>query len=75
MIGNATFPYKTALSKTNVKANRIGSTKLILQKERSFSIHSFIFFENLIELQEPLINTRFNVPTTQMSIFILFVNA
>ena len=27
MIGNATFPYKTAISKANVKTKRIRSTK------------------------------------------------
>ena len=33
----ATFPYKTALSEANVKTNRMGSTKWVYHKERSFA--------------------------------------
>ena len=35
-IGNATFPYKTALSETNAKKNRVRSTKWTYHKEQSF---------------------------------------
>ena len=35
-IENALFPYKTALSKTNVKTNRMGSKKWTYHKEHSF---------------------------------------
>ena len=36
-IGNAIFPYKTALSEANVKANKMGSAKWTYHKERSFA--------------------------------------
>ena len=36
-IENTTFPYKTALSEANVTTNRMGSTKWIYHKERSFA--------------------------------------
>ena len=51
---NATFPYKTALSEDNGKTNRMGSTKWIYYKERSFASNYFIFskvlfkFKNLV---------------------------
>ena len=32
-IKNASFPYKTALSKANVKVNRMGSSKWTYHKE------------------------------------------
>ena len=35
---SASFPYKTAMSETNVKINRMGSTKWTYHKERSFFI-------------------------------------
>ena len=37
-IKNASFPYKTALSKANVKVNRMGSSKWTYHKEWSFVI-------------------------------------
>ena len=43
MIENATFRYKTALSKANVKTNRIRSTKWTCHKERGFVDDYFIF--------------------------------
>ena len=43
MIENASFPYKTAMSETNVKTNRMGSTKWTYHKERSFVSNKFIF--------------------------------
>ena len=33
------------------------------------------FFKNLVLVQEPLINSRFNVPISKMRIFIRFVSA
>ena len=53
-IDNITFPYKTALSEANVKANRMGSTKLIYHKEQTFASNHFPFliilfqFKNLV---------------------------
>ena len=34
-IENASFPYKTAISKANVKANEMATTKWVYQKERT----------------------------------------
>ena len=44
---SATFPYKTALPKANVKTNWIGSTKWTYHKECTFATDYFLFFENL----------------------------
>ena len=48
-IKNASFPYKTALSKANVKINRLGSTKWSYQQERSFASNYFIFSKILFQ--------------------------
>ena len=54
-IENATFPYKTGLSDTNVKWNGMGSTRWTYHKEWSFAINYFIFskilfqFKNLVQ--------------------------
>ena len=42
---NATFLYKTVLSKTNVKTNEIGSTKLTFHQEQSFPTYCSIFLK------------------------------
>ena len=68
-IENATFPYKTALSEANVKTNRMGDTKWICMKERSFA--TILFFEKFVSFYESFIKSWFDVPTTQMSIFML----
>ena len=44
-IGNVTFLYKTALSETYVKMNRMKSTKWTYHKERSFASNNFPFFK------------------------------
>ena len=44
-IKTATFPYKTALSKANVKLNWMGGTKWTYHKERSFSITTLFFWK------------------------------
>ena len=41
----ATFPYKTALSEANVKANRMGSTKWTYHEKRSFASNYFFFWK------------------------------
>ena len=51
---SATFPYKTGLSKANVKKIGMGSTKWTYYKERTFATDYFIFFENLIGVQRTL---------------------
>ena len=48
MIENAIFPYKTAVSKANVKENKRGSTKCTCQKKRSFVITVKIRVNNYI---------------------------
>ena len=60
-IGNARFPYKTALSETNAKKNRVRSTKWTYHKEQSFPSN------NLLKKQ-----SSFDVPATQMSMFTRF---
>ena len=42
------FPYKTSLSKSYVKVNRMGSAKWTNHKERSFATNCFIFSYFLI---------------------------
>ena len=42
-IDNKAFPDKTALSKANVKTNRMGSTKLTYHKEQSVASNRFPF--------------------------------
>ena len=48
---NATFPYKTTLSKANVNKNRMGSTKWTYRKEWSFTSNYFIFLKILFQFQ------------------------
>ena len=42
-IENTSFPFKTALSETNVKVNRMANTKWTYHKEWSFASNYFIF--------------------------------
>ena len=53
-IENATLPYKTALSETNVKTNGMGSTKWSYHKERSFFSNNFIFLKMLFQFKNLL---------------------
>ena len=53
-IENATLPYKTALSETNVKTNGMGSTKWSYHKERSFFSSNFIFLKILFQFKNLL---------------------
>ena len=78
-IKNASFPYQiTALlrmlyhAKKLIKTNRMGSTKWTYHKERSYTSN---FSENFVSVSEPLKKTWFDVPTTQVSIFIHFTSA
>ena len=50
-IDNITFPYKTALSKANLKTNRMGSTKLTHHKEQSFASNHFPFWNILFQFR------------------------
>ena len=44
MTENALFPYKTAISEANDKANKMVTTKWTNQKERSFASNYLITF-------------------------------
>ena len=48
-IENTSFPFKTALSKANVKTNRITTTKWTYHKEWSFASNYLFFLENLFQ--------------------------
>ena len=50
-IENASFPYKTALSETNLKTNRMVSTKWIYHEERSFASNHFIFLKHFFQVK------------------------
>ena len=70
-IESTTFPYKTALSKVNVKTNRIGSTKWSCCNDHSFPFKYFNFSEKILfHFRNFPIKSWFDAP---MSIFILFV--
>ena len=49
--------------------------KWIYHKERCFASNYFIILKILFHLQDSLIKSWYDVPTTQMSIFIFFVSA
>ena len=51
---NATFLYKTALSKVNIKTNRMGSTKFTYRKKLSFASCYFIFLKFLFHFKKLL---------------------
>ena len=53
-IESVTYPYKTALSEANVKANTTGSTKWTCHKERSFASIYFIFLKILFQYKNLL---------------------
>ena len=57
------------------KTNRMMSTKWSYRKEWSFASNDVIFFENFVSVSEPPKKSWFDVPITQMSIFIFFVSA
>ena len=48
-IENTSFPFKTALSETNVKTNRMATTKWTYRKKWSFSRNDFIFLEKFFQ--------------------------
>ena len=68
-IENASILFKTALSEANVK------TKWTYHKEWSFASSCLFFFGKFFPVLEPLKKSQFDVPTTQMSIFVFFVSA
>ena len=51
-IGN-TFPFKTAVSDTNVKTNRMATSKWTYEKDWSFD-NNYLIFGKFIPVLEPL---------------------
>ena len=51
-IGNPSCPFKTALSESNVKTNRMETTKWTYQKEWSFASNHFTFFGKFVPVLE-----------------------
>ena len=49
-IENASFPYKTVITKANFKTNKMGTAEWTYHKERSFASNYFIFFENFVSV-------------------------
>ena len=72
---NAPFPYKIAISEANVKTNRMVSTKRTDHKEWRFASNYFRCLKIFVSVWEPFLKSWFDVPTTQMSKFVLFVSA
>ena len=46
----ASFPHKTAISESNVKTNRMASTKWTYHKKRSFASNYFIFLKIFVSV-------------------------
>ena len=53
-IEKASFPYKTAISETIVKTNRMVSTKWAYHRERSFASNYFLFLKVLFQFKKIL---------------------
>ena len=72
-IENASFPFKTALSETNFKTNRIATTKWTYNKEWSFASNYFIFLGNFFQFHNLLkrINLMYQQPKCPYSCFLL----
>ena len=73
-IGNAPFPGRTVILKTNAKANTMGSTKWTYHKKRSFGSNYFIFLRILFQFKNLWMKGWFHVPTTQIAIVVPFVS-
>ena len=68
-IESASFPFKIAMSKANIKTNRMVSTKRTYHKERSFASKYFIILEILFQFinllqRADLMYQRFKCPYT-----------
>ena len=46
-----------------------------ITKNGVLPVTALIFFENILSVEEPIRKSRFDVPTTKMSIFTLFTSA
>ena len=58
-IENVSFPYKTSISKANVKTNKMVTTKWTCHKERSFATNYFIFLKILFQFKNLLYRVDF----------------
>ena len=72
-IENKKVSYKTVLSEANEKTNKMGNTKWIYHKVWSFASSNFL--KILFQFYNFTAKSWFDVPPTQMSIFILFESA
>ena len=72
---NASFPCKTGISEGNVNTNKMVTTKWTYRKERSFASNYFIIIIIIFFLEILFQQSWFVVPTTKMTIFVLFVSA
>ena len=63
------------ISEANVQTNRMMSTKWTYHKERNFTSNYFIFLKILLQFKNLLQKSWFDIPTTQMLIFVLSVSA
>ena len=61
-IENTSFPYKVAISETNVKANRMMSTKWTFRKELSFANKYIFFFKILFQLKNMFFDSMYQQP-------------
>ena len=70
-IENTSFSFKTALSKPNVKTNRMATTEWTYHKEWSFASDYFIFLESLFQFYNLLnrVNLIYQQPKCPYSYF------
>ena len=76
-IENTSFPFKSVLSETSFKTNRMATTKWTYHKECCFTINYFIFLENLFQFQNFSERVNFmyqqpNCPYTYFSLALKF---
>ena len=72
-IENTLFPFKTALSETDVKTNRMATTKWTYHKEWNFASNYFIFLEHFFQFYNLLkrVNLMYQQPKCPYSYFSL----
>ena len=68
------FHTKPPYQKLNVKTNRMVSTKWIYHKNVVLPVTSLFFWTFCFSLRTPYTKGSFDVPMTQMPIFVLFVS-
>ena len=58
MVENTVFPYKTALSETNVKTNRVGVQNGPITNNRALSVTNTLKEETFVKLLNPAKNSE-----------------